>query len=188
MSTSPNVGHTYNSATLDQVSPDGLLVDLGERFEEWLRSLGTASICPSSNTSPTRDEADTPLADFYLESSAGSACEVSFEGVLYIEGQLAGNIRSLTGTLVMPEQVMIEADIGVGVALINGRVNGNITASRRVVLQSQARVEGNISTPSLSIKDGAIFEGECALGDCGTESSLDSMNTEESGALSFFSA
>lgn len=100
MSTSPNGGNAYNTTTLDQVSPDCLFADLGERFEEWLRWLGASTISPSRKTSPTREEADTPLADFYLESSAGSACEVSFEGVLYIEGHLAGNIRSLTGTLV----------------------------------------------------------------------------------------
>ncbi len=40
---------------------------------------------------------------------------------------------------------------------------GNITASQRVVIQSNARVEGNIHTPSLSIRDGAGFEGECVF-------------------------
>jgi len=37
--------------------------------------------------------------------------------------------------------------------------NGNVQASQRIVLQSQARVEGNISTYSLFINDGATFEG-----------------------------
>ncbi|MGH9966696.1 MAG: bactofilin family protein [Pyrinomonadaceae bacterium] len=59
------------------------------------------------------------------------------------------------------QENQLEADIEVGVALINGCVNGNIRASQRVVLQSQARVEGNIDTPLLSISDGAVFEGEC---------------------------
>ena len=65
-----------------------------------------------------------PTSKFYLESFPGSDCQVSFEGVLHIEGHLAGNIRSFNGTLVMPEQVKIEADIEVGVALINGSVIG----------------------------------------------------------------
>ena len=168
MTTPLNLGKACNVTTLDQMTQDGLLLDLGERFEEWLRSLENVTTSPVTNTSPTCEE-ENPPANFYLESSPGSDCEVSFEGVLHIEGHLAGNIRSFNGTLVMPEQVKIEADIDVGVALINGRVNGNITASQRVVLQSHARVEGNINTPSLSISDGAIFEGDCVFGVHGTE-------------------
>lgn len=187
MTTPLNVGKACNVTTLDQLTQDGLLLDLGERFEEWLRSLENPTTGPATNTSPTCKE-ENPPANFYLESSPGSDCQVSFEGVLHIEGHLAGNIRSFNGTLVI-EQVQIEADIEVGVALINGRVNGNITASQRVVLQSQARVEGNINTPSLSISDGAIFEGECVFGDYGTETRPPApMNKDEFCATSLVSA
>jgi cytoskeletal protein CcmA (bactofilin family) len=111
---------------------------------------------PATSTSPTCQE-NVP-AKFYLESSPGSDCQVSFEGVLHIEGHLAGKIRSFNCKLLMPAQVKIESDIEVGAAQINGRLTGNINASQRVVLQSQARVEGNINTPSLSISEASSLE------------------------------
>ena len=55
----------------------------------------------------------------------------------------------------------IEADIEVAVAVINGSVTGNISASERVVLDSNARVTGLIRTRALSIRLGAIFDGDC---------------------------
>lgn len=162
MTNPANVSKAHNATAIEQPAPNGLFLELGERFEEWLRLLQNAHGNLVMNTSPTC-EGESPTASIYVESTGGSDCQVIFEGVLQVEGHLAGNIRSSNGTLVMPEQVKIEADIEVGVALINGRVNGNIKASQRVVLQSHARVEGNISTPSLSINDGAIFEGECVF-------------------------
>jgi cytoskeletal protein CcmA (bactofilin family) len=55
----------------------------------------------------------------------------------------------------------IEADIEVGTAIIDGSVTGNITASERVVLESDARVKGQIFTPALSMRLGALLDGDC---------------------------
>jgi cytoskeletal protein CcmA (bactofilin family) len=57
----------------------------------------------------------------------------------------------------------IEADVAVRVALIDGHLEGNIMASEHVVLDSNARVAGNIYTPSLPIRDGAMFQGHSFL-------------------------
>lgn len=44
-----------------------------------------------------------------------------------------------------------------GTAVIDGAVTGNITASERVVLESGARVKGQIFTRALSMRLGAIL-------------------------------
>jgi cytoskeletal protein CcmA (bactofilin family) len=63
----------------------------------------------------------------------------------------------------MTDQGRIEADVAVRVALIDGRLEGNIRATEHVVLDSNAWVSGNIHTPSLSIRHGAVFEGRSFL-------------------------
>jgi cytoskeletal protein CcmA (bactofilin family) len=64
---------------------------------------------------------------------------------------------------VLTSRGRIEADVDVKVAIINGWVTGNITATDRVVLESEARVTGQILTRALSVKLGAVFDGECSF-------------------------
>ncbi len=81
--------------------------------------------------------------------------------MLHFDGYSIGNITSPDGTLVLTKRGRIEADINVGVAVIGGWVTGNITASDHVVLESEARVTGQIRTPALSVRLGAVFDGDC---------------------------
>ena len=87
--------------------------------------------------------------------------EVRFEGTLWVDGYLAGRLRSLTGTLFIGESGEVESDIVVGAAIIDGVLHGDIHATERVELQSHARVFGNIESPALTIQPGAVFEGQC---------------------------
>jgi|SRR6185436_607033 len=135
--------------------------DTSSFFDQWLQDVGAEEKLPaqaaSEPTEPTEDEG------FYIGSFPGSRCEVSFEGVLHFDGYSFGNITSPEGTLVLTKRGRIEADVNVKVAVINGCVTGDITASERVVLESEARVTGQIYTRALSVKLGAIFDGECVL-------------------------
>ncbi|MFC1657447.1 polymer-forming cytoskeletal protein, partial [Candidatus Moduliflexota bacterium] len=58
----------------------------------------------------------------------------------------------------------VRAAIHAGMIIIGGTVHGNITAEKKVELQTSARLYGNISTPSLSIAEGVVFEGSCTMG------------------------
>lgn len=126
-------------------------------FERWLYDL-------SGQTPPVPEipeTADAEDAQFYIGSFPGSNCEVAFEGVLHFDGYSIGNINSPQGTLVLTQRGRIEADIEVAVAVINGTVTGNISASERVVLDSNARVTGLIRTRALSVRLGAVLDGDC---------------------------
>jgi cytoskeletal protein CcmA (bactofilin family) len=61
--------------------------------------------------------------------------------------------------LVVGEGAMVNAEIDVGVIIVEGNVTGNIRAKRAVELHAPARVKGNIETPSLYIDKGVTFEG-----------------------------
>jgi hypothetical protein len=65
------------------------------------------------------------------------------------------------GALILAEHGSLQADIVVSSALISGVLRGNITASESVVIENHAVVIGDINTPRLTIRGGAIIDGEC---------------------------
>lgn len=125
-------------------------------FDQWWHDLEVSLAALGAE----ENESDDSLR-MSIESLPGSNCEVTFEGVLHFDGHSMGNIRSAGGVLVVTNKGRVDADIDVGVAVINGAVVGNITASERVFLDSDALVKGQIITRRLSMRPGAIFEGDC---------------------------
>ena len=89
--------------------------------------------------------------------------EANFKGMLRVDGHLSGQVKSEGGTLIVGNNGQVDADIEVAIATIHGAVNGDITASQRLELGRAAKVNGNITTPSLVIEQGAVFEGSCRM-------------------------
>lgn len=89
--------------------------------------------------------------------------EISFKDMLRVNGHIAGKVFSFKGTLIVDASARVEAQIDVGVCVISGIVVGNVVAQQRVEVGPEAVVTGNISTPVLSIKTGAVFQGDCRM-------------------------
>lgn len=145
---------TDGVATANQPAPDPF--DTSLSFSRWLQETQQVKTPPVPELADEEEK-----SEMYIGSFPGSNCEITFEGVLHFDGYSIGNISSPDGTLVLTKRGRIEADINVRVAVINGWVTGDIIASERVVLESEARVTGQIYTPALSVRLGAIFDGEC---------------------------
>lgn len=88
---------------------------------------------------------------------------LSFQGTVRVDGKLDGEIFT-NDTLVVGESAEIRAEIHAGAIIIGGTIHGNITAEKKIELHSGARLYGNISTPSLVIAEGVVFEGSCTMG------------------------
>jgi cytoskeletal protein CcmA (bactofilin family) len=125
--------------------PDSL-PDTSQYFEAWLENLK-----PTPEPQPAQP----------ATTKAPRLGEIKFEGTLFVDGYAAGLLRSLTGTLVIGESGEVEADIIVATAIIDGLLRGNVHVTESVVLGSRARVFGDIESPALSIRPGAVFEGQC---------------------------
>ncbi len=86
--------------------------------------------------------------------------EVSFKSMLRIDGNFSGNVTSAEGTLIVSNGAQVtEAVINVAVAKINGTVEGDIKASKELVLGRTASVTGTVSAPALVVEEGALFNG-----------------------------
>jgi len=89
--------------------------------------------------------------------------EVSFMGMVRVNGYIAGTVYSKKGTLIVDISARVDAHVDVAVAIIGGIVNGDIVAHERVEIGPNAKIYGNIWTRSIEIKNGAIFEGICTM-------------------------
>jgi cytoskeletal protein CcmA (bactofilin family) len=83
--------------------------------------------------------------------------------MLRVNGHIAGTISSEKGTLIVDASARVDASVDVAVAVIAGTVNGDVVGRDRVELGPQAVIHGNISTPNLSMKPGATFQGDCRM-------------------------
>jgi len=89
--------------------------------------------------------------------------ELNFKDMLRINGHVAGKVFSFKGTLIVDGSAKVEAAIDVSVCVINGIVIGDIVGHERVEVGAGAVVKGNIATRTLSIKPGAVFQGDCRM-------------------------
>ena len=88
--------------------------------------------------------------------------EVTFKSTLRIDGNFCGQVNSRDGTLIVSAGARVtRAMINVAVAKINGTVEGDINASKEVVLGRTASVIGNVSARALIVEEGALFNGRC---------------------------
>ena len=91
--------------------------------------------------------------------------EVRFRSMLRIDGNFSGQVTSPDGTLIVSDGARLtKAIINVAVAKINGTVEGDIRASRELVLGRTASVTGEVSAPALVVEEGALFNGSCRRG------------------------
>lgn len=88
--------------------------------------------------------------------------EVRFKSMLRIDGHFSGQVTSSDGTLIVSNGAQLtQTVIDVAVAKINGTVQGNIRASKELVLGRTASVTGEVSTPTLVVEAGALLNGNC---------------------------
>lgn len=98
-----------------------------------------------------------------VESEPELAGEIHFKDMLRVNGHIACKVSSPKGTLIVDGSALVEGDIEVGAVVISGTVNGDVIAHERVELGAAAVINGNISTRILTMKPGAIFQGDCRM-------------------------
>jgi cytoskeletal protein CcmA (bactofilin family) len=100
----------------------------------------------------------------FLDRGATFKGEMEFEDTMRIDGKFNGRISS-KNELIVGESAHIEGDIHVGRVAISGTVVGKIVATQRVEIHRNGKVYSDIDTPALVIEEGAIFQGNCTMGD-----------------------
>ncbi len=88
---------------------------------------------------------------------------LEFQGTIRLDGRVKGNIFSNSGTLIVGEKAVIQADIRVDSIIVMGEVSGTIDAQKRVEVYPPGRVNGDIEAGVISIEPGGVFTGNCSM-------------------------
>jgi cytoskeletal protein CcmA (bactofilin family) len=83
-------------------------------------------------------------------------------GSLRIDGQVTGKI-SADGDVTLSAQSNVEADIQAQNVTVAGTFKGNIVALNRAEVAKGGRVDGNLTSKTLVIAEGARFSGQSIM-------------------------
>lgn len=112
--------------------------------------------------------------------------DLNFSGGLRIDGQVNGNVIATQGkpsTLVLSEQAQVNGEVSVTHLVINGTINGSVSASEYLELQNKAKVSGDVHYKTIEIQLGAIVEGRLLHNTAGAEEKVLAFKAD-SGELS----
>ena len=87
--------------------------------------------------------------------------DVESLGTILIEGTVLGNIHG--EKIILGEKAYVRGDLSAIALSIAGKVEGHLLCKESVELKSTAKITGDITTKTLSILDGALFNGMCRM-------------------------
>lgn len=83
---------------------------------------------------------------------------MSFQKLVRIDGNFEGELLS-SGKLIVGPTGSVKANINLEEAFISGKVVGDITVKKRLVLRGRAEVRGDVTAPLLSVDEGVTIVG-----------------------------
>ncbi len=77
---------------------------------------------------------------------------------LLIQGQIEGTINH-TSSLTVGQDGKLKANVKAEYISVEGKVDGDLAGSKSVVVKEGADVKGNIYSPTVTLREGATFNG-----------------------------
>jgi len=96
-----------------------------------------------------------------IGKGAKASGKLSFRGPVKIEGEADGEITA--DEIVIASGAVVSARVSATRVTIAGSFSGEVTARERVELMPTAHARCTISTPSLVLNEGAMFDGDCKM-------------------------
>jgi cytoskeletal protein CcmA (bactofilin family) len=87
---------------------------------------------------------------------AGQGLKIISQGVLQVDGQIEGDVQA--AEIIVGEQGRVTGMVAGSQVVVRGKVSG-VICGKTVALHNPSHVEGDIHHMSLTIEQGAIFEG-----------------------------
>ncbi len=85
------------------------------------------------------------------------------EGIFRLDGRIEGEIFH-RGTLIVGETAVIKGKVEATTLILNGILEGDVTAKERMEIHARGKLYGTVFTPIFVMQDGGIFEGNCKMG------------------------
>lgn len=91
---------------------------------------------------------------------------------LRIEGNVTGTVDLRNSALTIGKQGRVTAGVYAKSIAVDGETKGDLFATERVSVHVNARVQGNIIAPKVSIEEGAHFKGSIEMDPAAVEKAL----------------
>jgi cytoskeletal protein CcmA (bactofilin family) len=105
----------------------------------------------------------TDKVEMVLGENSKVTGDVESLGTILLEGTVLGNLKG--EKVILGEKAYIQGDISANQISIAGKIEGHLLGKESVVIMGTARINGDIFTRSISMMDGAIFNGMCHMDD-----------------------
>ena len=136
----------------------------------WKRNESSDSpeLTPTAGDTHHTRVSQQPVAPTPAPSTNGSARlgqsvvitgEITGSEDLTIEGRVDGTVESRKHMVVIGHQATVKAQVFAKEVVVLGKVIGNITATTKVEIRENGTVEGELTSPSVAIAEGATFRG-----------------------------
>ena len=113
----------------------------------------TESSPPRSSSAPTGREAAVIGPSIHIDG------DVRGEEDLLIEGEVGGTVQLKNNSLTIGPNGKVRADVYAHSIYVDGYVEGDLFGAERVHIRKSAQVKGNVTSPRVSVEDGAKFKG-----------------------------
>lgn len=127
---------------------------------------GTPEAGPRPESSPARTESSAPRSSAQASREAAViGPSITIDGDvrgdedLLIEGEVSGTVQLKNNSLTIGPQGKVRADVYAHSIYVDGYLEGDLFGSERVHIRKSAQVKGNVTSPRISLEDGAKFKG-----------------------------
>ena len=110
-------------------------------------------------TAPNNPHMEDILNQNRLSKDVDLKGSLKFGNTLVFDGNLDGEISSVDGVLTIGENANVRGDIKSKVAIVSGKVHGNVTVRERCELRQHSELIGDLKAVHLVIEGGATFVG-----------------------------
>jgi cytoskeletal protein CcmA (bactofilin family) len=111
-----------------------------------------------------RNKKDAETIGAFLGADSDFEGRLSFQGTIRIDGSYRGKI-TVDGTLIVGPTGRVKAEVCASNMIISGEVTGNMTAATNIEVHASGKVYGNLVAPTVTIHEGAVFQGHCHSGE-----------------------
>lgn len=142
----------------------------------------------TSLDSAARQGASNPATSARGRTTAVIGPSIQIDGTLrgqedlFVEGEVTGTIQLQNHTLTIGTQGKIKADVYAHTVFVEGSMDGDLFGSEQVIVRKSAKVRGNITSPRVSLEDGASFKGSIEMDPESVKSVLGSNSSAQRNA------
>lgn len=126
-------------------------------------SSPAAEVRPAAAASPVTPSVNRRRETAVIGASIQIDGHLRGQEDLIIEGEVNGTVNLASHTLTIGNQATIKANVFAHTVYVDGTMDGDMYGAEQVLIRKTARMKGNITSPRVSLEDGASFKGSIEM-------------------------